>query len=96
MDNYNNDWNPTNDWNDEYGQADNDFAEFDRFVNSKLYRTICDDADRGDEDSIQVMQQIADVLGNVVWHLEHNSPRSRIEYEIKCMNEYVHRWGDFE
>ena len=95
QDNYNN-WEPTGNWNDEYGQPDLEFAEFDRFVNSNLYKTIWEDADNGDAVSQDVLQQIADMLENVIWHLEHGSPNTRIQYEVRCMNEFVNRWGDFE
>ena len=84
------------DWDSVYGQPDESFAQFDRFVKSALYRTICTDADGGDKDSMEVMELISDMLGNVCWHLENGSDNSRIKYEIKCMNEFVATWGDFK
>ena len=84
------------DWNEEYGAPDETFAQFDRFIKSKLYRKICDDADAGDKDSLEVMEQIADMLSNVCWHLDNESDNGRVDYEINTMNKYVDSWGDFE
>ena len=87
---------PERDWDDIYGTPDNSFAEFDRFVKSDLYRGICTDADEGDPDSLEIMEKISDMLGNVCWHLENKSDDTRIKYEIKCMNDFVKSWGEFE
>jgi hypothetical protein len=91
MDSFENEYGQFNDngYNDELGVLD-------QFLTSKLYDDICTSADRGDEDSIAVMQEIADRLGSLIFHITNNTGASRISYEITEINRYVDSWGDFE
>lgn len=80
-------------WED--GKGLDEFGELDRFITSKLYADICFAADEGDKDSIEVMEDVANFLSNLIFHLENNSDMNRISYEFHQINKFVARWGDF-
>ena len=88
-------------FNNEYEQFNNDgyndeLGVLDRFITSRLYGEICNSADRGDEDSLAVMQEIADRLGSLILHINNKTGPARVSYEISEINRYVDSWGDFE
>lgn len=57
---------------------------------SDIWDTICNDAEEGDEDSIELMETIADDLTSLVFHAENKSPQSRIEYELAKFQKLIY------
>jgi len=50
---------------------------------SEAWSQICIDADAGDDDSIELMDEISEDLNNLVFHLQNKSGDNRISYELE-------------
>lgn len=77
------------------GWVDNnptELKEMDRWFDSDVWRNIVRHADEDCEDSLEVMEIVNDHLGNLCFHMENNSPQSRIKYEIKQFEKYVNQF----
>ena len=55
----------------------------DRWFTSDLWKEICRNADDGDEDSQELMEQVNMQLSSLIFHAANNSTVTRIEYELK-------------
>ena len=65
----------------------------DRWFSSMVWDQILVDANRGDQDSIELMEQVSDQMSSLVWHLHNKSSPERIGYEIDWFNKLC---DDFE
>lgn len=65
----------------------------DVFVNSDIYKQICVDADEGDQDSLDMLQYLANMLGSLCFHLSNESGDDRIRYEMKQLSSYIDQWN---
>ena len=72
-------------WNDRPEEID----ILDTWFESKTWKCICRDADMGDKDSAALMEDISEHLRCLIFHLENDSPKSRIDYELKLFSELV-------
>lgn len=54
----------------------------DRWFNSNVWRTICDEAEQDDPDSLELMEQVNEQLQSLIFHINNKSGQPRIEYEI--------------
>ena len=54
----------------------------DRWFESDAWKQITQDADAGDEDSKELMQQVSDQMGNLLFHLHNESSDKKILYEL--------------
>jgi hypothetical protein len=86
-----NDSNQYNEWNDgddNFGLPDVEFL--DKFIESDVYKTICRDADvHADPDSIQFLDTVTIHLDSIMWHIEHGSPKSRVDWDLGKFRELV-------
>lgn len=55
----------------------------DKWFSSNVWCKVCEDADTGDEDSIELMERVNDQLQSLVFHLNNNSGDDRIRYEVQ-------------
>ena len=62
----------------------------DRWFESDAWKQITQDADDGDEDSKELMQQVSDQMGNLLFHLHNESCDEKILYELS----YFDKLGD--
>lgn len=84
--------------NDDFGDLYNGWSEsepldslkvLDTWFESPVWRSICKDADGGCSDSMKVMETCSEYLCSLIFHLENDSPKARIDYEMKLFKEYV-------
>ena len=55
----------------------------DRWFGSNAWKGICSEADRGDADSLELMEHISLQLSSLIFHADNRSDTSRIEYELR-------------
>ena len=89
------------DYNDMYGgwedqPIDNNehISLLDNWFQSKAWKSICKDAYNGDRDSEAFMEDISNHLCNLIFHMEHDSPKSRVDYELNLFHEKVKDFMD--
>ena len=69
---------------------DNPDVEFlDQFISSDIYKTICHDADNGDMDSVELIDEIALHLDSIMWHIEHDTNQDRVDYDLRSFRNFV-------
>ena len=69
---------------------DNPDVEFlDQFISSDVYKTICHDADNGDMDSVELIDEIALHLDSIMWLIEHDSDKDRVDYDLRSFRNFV-------
>ena len=79
-------------YNDDYdgSQEPNPDVDFlDQFISSDIYKTICNDADRGDQDSVELIDQVTIHLDSIMWHIAHGSDQDRVDYDLKRFRDFV-------
>ena len=77
-------------YNDGYNdQQPNELDELDKWFNSDSWAAIVASADADCEDSLEVMEHVSNHLGSLTWHMQHDSPKDRVDYEIKQLEKYV-------
>ena len=85
----NDEYNLFGDWNDRPIGDSISIEILDRWFDSEVWDQICEEADYGDEDSVEFMETISNHLANMIFHLEKNSSKSRIDYELKAFSDLV-------
>lgn len=69
---------------------ENPDVEFlDQFIESDVYKTICKDADRGDADSVELIDEIALHLDSIMWHIERGTEKARVDYDLHSFRNFV-------
>ena len=74
-----------NEWKDEVPELEG----MDRWFTSLAWNSICKDAAGGDDDSMRVMESVRSHLSNLIFHMDNDSSRSRIDYEIKLFDDLI-------
>lgn len=54
----------------------------DRWFSSPQWKQILSDADEGDEDSLQLMEQVNNQLTSMLFHMRNDSGDTRVMYEF--------------
>jgi hypothetical protein len=65
----------------------------DRWFASDTWEQICNDADSGDQDSIELMEQVSWHLTSLSFHLQNDSGQDRVLYEMQY---FAQLCDDFE
>ena len=78
-----------NDWQDNTDSGLDSLQLLDRWFGSPVWKSICIDADTGCTDSQELMETCSEFLRELVFHLENNSPKSRIDYEMKMFGSVI-------
>ena len=65
----------------------------DRWFNSDVWEVICEDADQGDQDSIELMEEISNHLGSLTFHLKNESGHDRVQYEMSYFTKLCDDFG---
>ena len=79
-------------WDDQRGDDGHGLRVLDNWFSSSMWKNICNHADNGDDDSLEVMEVISSLLCSMVFHLENNSSRTRVDYEIHQLKKYIARF----
>ena len=78
-----------NGWSDE---SPPELEAMDRWFSSDVWNNIVQHADNDCEDSLEVMDTVNEHLGNLVWHMKNESPKVRVDYEIKQFENYTNQF----
>lgn len=81
------DFNIYGDWKDQ--PAGDDIEVLDEWFNSSAWKSICEHADRGDRDSLDLMEDINSLLGSLVFHLQNDARGQRVDYEINQFRKII-------
>ena len=58
-----------------------------RFFASDIWQQISTQASLGDDDSLDLMNQISDQLASLTWHIQNDPDSNRVQYELKYFKE---------
>lgn len=73
------------DWNDKPDEID----ILDTWFESRAWDCICRDAENGCRDSEELMLNISEHLRCLIFHLQNDSPKSRVDYELKIFSDLI-------
>jgi hypothetical protein len=80
-------------YNHLYGefQPSNDlsFEFIDKWMETDIFSQICEDADSGDEDSIEVIDELNSRIESLMFHIQNESGYERIAYEMNNIRKFV-------
>ena len=65
------------------------YSILEKWFGSDTWDIICNDAEQGDEDSLELMDNVADDLTSLVFHANNKSPHTRIEYELNKFQKLI-------
>lgn len=54
-----------------------------RWFESESWQSILEAGERGDDDSMELMELVNDQLGSLIFHIKNDSGEGRINYELK-------------
>tara|TARA_B100000700_G_C14375498_1_gene548048 strand:+ start:201 stop:464 length:264 start_codon:yes stop_codon:yes gene_type:complete len=61
----------------------------DTWFESKAWKCICTDAENGCKDSEELMENISEHLRCLIFHLQNESPKSRVDYELRLFSDRI-------
>ena len=70
-------------WENSDDSDNDDTALLNRWFGSPAWSGICEEAEAGDGDSLQLMEEVSDQLASLIFHLHNDSDAPRIQYELK-------------
>ena len=79
-------------YDDGYNDQGNELEVLDKWFNSEVWADIVASADADCKDSLEVMENVSTHLGNLTWHMQNNSKKTRVDYEIKLLEDYVNQF----
>ena len=82
------------DWKDNDDSLPEEITVLDRFIESDVYKAICLEAECGDMDSLSLMEDFSEHLRSLVFHLENDSEKTRVDYELKTLCQLVKGYLD--
>lgn len=65
------------------------YSILEKWFGSDTWDIICNNAEQGDEDSLELMDNVADDLTSLVFHANNESPHTRIEYELSKFQKLI-------
>lgn len=65
----------------------------DRWFNSDQWQQVLQHADKGDTDSVELMQQVNDQLTSLIFHMKNHSGPTRVIYELRFFGELCDDFG---
>ncbi len=74
---------------DHHGEAEKYFSILDKWFASDKYDSIDKAALLGDSDSVEFLRTFDTYLTSAQFHLQNNSSKQRIDYEIKQLAHFV-------
>jgi hypothetical protein len=76
-------------WNDTPQPEDEAITMLDQFTSSEIYQSICNDADGGDKDSMEALEDLSSHLGALCFHLHNESGPGRVQYELNNLRQFI-------
>ena len=64
-----------------------------RWFSSDVWEEICNDADAGDQDSVELMEHVSWHLTSLSFHLQNDSGPDRVSYEMKFFVQLCDEFG---
>lgn len=74
--------NKYNNYDSNYNDKNYYTGVLDTWFNSEEWASVCEHGEKGDEDSLELMERVSDQLASLTFHLNNGSGDTRIEYEI--------------
>ena len=63
-------------------RGDMNLEVMEKWFDSDAWEAIILDGDKGDTDSLELMEEVCTHLGSLTWHLQNNTSDDRIIYEL--------------
>lgn len=80
-------------WEEDNNSDDDEHALLNRWFGSPAWSGICDNAESGDTDSLQLMEEVSDQLVSLIFHLNNGSDEPRIQYELNYFSTLCEDFG---
>jgi hypothetical protein len=80
--------NNNNSWEDSE-QSHPCINQLEKWVKQPLFSRILEDAAHGDEDSIEIVDQVTGKLNSLIFHLHNDSGELRLQYELDAINSFL-------
>ena len=77
----------------EWKDGDADLSVIERWMQSESWNNICEHAEDGDADSIQMMEQVHLMLSSVIFHMKLDNNHEKVCYELGLFEQLL---NDFE
>lgn len=74
--------------------SDASLTLLDAWFTSPVWRTVCTDAESGCSDSLELMETCSEFLRSLIFHLENDSGKSRVDYEMSLFAQLVEPYLD--
>lgn len=74
-------------------EYDNEQQLIRRWFDSDQWSMVLQHADKGCEDSVELMEEVNDHLGSLIFHLQNESGPSRVQYELKYFDNLCDDFG---
>lgn len=72
---------------------DNPDDVLDRWFGSEIWKAIQEQGTNGCEESLEVMEQVNDQLGNLIFHLQNESNTEKILLELNYFHQLCEEYG---
>ena len=69
-------------WEEDNNSDDWPGMLLERWFASDAWMGISESASDGDEDSLQLMEEVSEQLANLIFHLQNQSGDARVQYEL--------------
>jgi len=78
-----------NEWNDDPAT---DLSAVHNWLESDTWNNICEHAELGDRDSIEVMEQVHLMLSSLIHHMKIDDNHAKVQYELNLFNELLNNY----
>jgi hypothetical protein len=85
------------DFNHLYGEFEtheNHLSFLDDWMKTQVFTKICEEADAGDEDSMNFVSELLFRIDSLMFHVENQTSEQRVAYELNSVREFIKPFVD--
>ena len=76
----------------EENPAGDDISVLDEWFGGHAWKSVLKDADAGDHDSLELMENVSALLTSLIFHLQNDSAKERVDYEINQFRKLIEEY----
>jgi len=73
----------------DFSANENHLEFLDKWVSTDTFSKICEEADGGDEDSIELISELNERISSLMFHIENESGEQRVAYELVELKKFI-------
>lgn len=73
----------------QFGTNENHLSFLDDWMETDVFTKICEDADSGDEDSVELVSELLFRVDSLMFHVENESGEKRVAYELAELKKFI-------